>query len=319
MARLALKIEYQIHKSVMIDEVMEMISPAPGGIYVDATLGLGGYSNAILELTDGQAQVICFDVDSEAISYSKARLAKYGQNATFVNENFVQIDEVLHEMGINEVDGIVADFGISSYQIESSGKGFSFLRDEYLDMRMDSNLEKTAGDYLNTLDAGELASIIKTYGEEKWAKNIAKCIVKSRAKKQINTTFQLVDIINKSIPVKFHPRAIHPATKTFQALRILVNNELDNIRNFIDKTVDLLKPGGRIAAVSFHSLEDRIVKNAFKRFASPCTCPPKLPQCLCGKKPSLEIMTRSPQVPSMQEVMDNKRARSAKLRVGKRI
>ncbi|MEE9252120.1 MAG: 16S rRNA (cytosine(1402)-N(4))-methyltransferase RsmH [Thermodesulfobacteriota bacterium] len=308
-----------MHTSVMLVEVMELLRPVPGGLYVDSTVGMGGYSEAILELTDGQADIIGIDSDPEALTYSQSRLAKYGSNVRLIHNNFTEIDTVLAELGTGEVDGIVADLGLSSHQIELSGRGFSFLRNEPLDMRMDPTLEVTARDIVNETDVEGLANLIKTYGEEKWATKIARAIAKARGRRPINTSLELANIISSSIPKKFHPRFTHPATRTFQAIRIAVNNELENIKVFLYKAVPLLRPGGRIAVACFHSLEDRIVKNVFKKLAASCTCPPELPECLCDKKSCLNILTRTPLQPGIEEAMENRRSRSAKLRAGERI
>jgi 16S rRNA (cytosine1402-N4)-methyltransferase len=316
--RTTLKIKPVIHKPVMVSEVMEFLSPKNGGIYVDATLGLGGYTEAIFQRAP-YAKVIGLDVDPDAIRGAKARLEHLSSQVEYINENFSLIDTVLSGLGIEEVDGIVADLGVSSYQIEQSGRGFSFTRDEPLDMRMDPRLKVTAAELISKSSEQELAAIIKEYGEEKWAKKIARDIVRARGRSPISTSLELADIVSASIPRKFHPRGIHPATRTFQAIRIAVNRELDNLRVFLAKSPLLLKQGGRIVIVSFHSLEDRIVKAEFKRLSSPCTCPPRLPVCVCGKKSVLRILTPSPITPSMEEAIENKRARSAKLRAGERI
>ena len=302
----------------MIREVMEFLSPEPDGVYVDATLGLGGYAEAILEITEGAARVIGIDVDEDSLKYAESRLEGYAPRVEFVRENFSHIDEILNDLGIGEVDGIVADVGMSSYQIESSGRGFSFLREEPLDMRFDTRLDTSAKDIVNTYTFDELSTLIKVNGEERWAKKIARDIIKVRSERPIRSSLELAEIVSRAIPKKFHPRDIHPATRTFQALRIAVNNELQNLKLFISKAAPLLKPGGKIAVVSFHSLEDRVVKKAFKKLASPCTCPPDLPVCVCHKKKMLNILTPAPITPSMEEAMENRRARSAKLRGGER-
>lgn len=303
----------------MAKEVIEYLRPHPEGTYVDATLGLGGHTEAILESSNYQAKVIGFDVDKETLSVSKRELSAFTSHVVFVNENFSEIDKVLENLGINEVDGIVADLGMSSYQLEMSGRGFSFRRAETLDMRMDTELSGTAYDLINEKDEEEISKILKEYGEEKWSKKIAREIARFRRKKPIETSVELADIVSRAIPRKFHPRGIHPATKTFQAIRIAVNDELENLEIFLEKAVPLLKAGGRIAVISFHSLEDRLVKNMFKKFSSPCICPPQLPICMCGRKGILKILTRSPLTPSTEEVLNNPRSRSAKLRIGERI
>jgi 16S rRNA (cytosine1402-N4)-methyltransferase len=319
MQRVALEMKNHVHEPVMVKEVINLLRPRPGEIYVDATLGLGGHTEAILECSYSRAKVIGFDIDDEAISFAKNRLSRFDSQIVFVNRNFSQIDVALKELGVDRMDGIVADLGMSSFQIEGSGRGFSFLRDEPLDMRMDPRLRFTARDLVNEMGEEEISKILKLYGEERWAKKISKEIAKSRREKPIETTHQLADIVSAAIPKKFHPLGIHPATRTFQALRISVNNELEDLENFLEKAVPILNVGGRIVVISFHSLEDRLVKNAFRRFASPCICPPEMPRCGCGKKSILKILTRSSLRPSVEEIRRNPRARSAKLRGGERI
>ena len=314
-----LDVTMPIHKSVMTKEVIDYLVTDIEGTYVDATLGLGGHTLGILEHSGSRCRVIGLDVDEEAVSLAGELLSKYNGHVILRNSNFSDIDSVLEDLGTGLVDGIVADLGMSSYQIESSERGFSFMRDEALDMRMDPRLRFTARDLINEMSADEIAKVIKIYGEEKWSKRIAKNIVQSRKEKPIETSAELAELVSKSIPKKFHPARIHPATKTFQALRIAVNNELENIREFLDKVVSLLKPGGRIVVISFHSLEDRLVKSTFQRLADPCICPPSMPECGCGRKSELRILTRSPVMPGEEEIIDNPRARSAKLRAGERI
>lgn len=308
-----------MHKSVMTKEVTDYLVNDREGIYVDATLGLGGHTQAIMEHTAYKCRVIGLDVDEEAISISADLLSKYKSQLVLRNSNFSEIDTVLEDLDIELVDGVVADLGMSSFQIDSSERGFSFMRDEALDMRMDPRLRFTAHDLVNEMSVDEISKVLKIYGEEKWAKRIAKHIVESRKEKPIETSAELAKLVSGAIPKKFHPAKIHPATKTFQALRIAVNNELDNIKEFLDKAVSLLKPGGRLVVISFHSLEDRLVKSAFQRLSNPCVCPPGMPECGCGKKSEIKLITRSPVTPGQDEILDNPRARSAKLRVGERI
>ncbi|MER3446423.1 MAG: 16S rRNA (cytosine(1402)-N(4))-methyltransferase [Candidatus Dadabacteria bacterium] len=307
-----------VHKPVMVNEVINLLCPRPDGIYVDATLGFGGHTEAILECSP-RAKVIGFDIDHETLSFAKDRLSRFGSRVAFVDENFSQIDRVLKELGIDGIDGVVADLGMSSFQIERSGRGFSFLRDEPLDMRMDPRLRFTARSLVNEMDEDEISKILRVYGEERWAKRISKEIVKSRREKPIETTLQLAGIVSDAIPKKFHPLGIHPATRTFQALRIYVNDELKSLEIFLKKAIPILSVGGRIVVISFHSLEDRLVKNAFREFALPCICPPEMPRCGCGKRSILKILTRSSLRPNLEEVHQNPRARSAKLRGGERI
>lgn len=307
------------HLPVMTVEVIKHLVTRPEGIYVDATLGLGGHTKAILESTGCKSLLIGLDVDEEALTIAREYLSKYNGHVIFRNSNFSDIDKVLESLEISEVDGIVADLGMSSFQIDSSERGFSFMKDEPLDMRMDARLRFTAYDLVNEMGTDEISKVLKMYGEEKWAKRIAKRIVEKRKDKPIETSAELAMLVSDAIPKKFHPHRIHPATKTFQALRIAVNNELDNIKDFIEKAVSRLRVGGRLVVISFHSLEDRIVKNLFQSMSSPCVCPPGLPRCGCGKKKVLKILTRSPLVPGEEEILNNPRARSAKMRVGERV
>ena len=314
-----MEISKPVHQSVMTDEVISFLVTRPEGIYVDATLGMGGHTRSILEHTNSESLVIGLDVDDEAISKSRETLSKYNGRVIYRNINFSDIDKVLDSLDIREVDGIVADLGMSSYQIESSERGFSFMREEPLDMRMDRRLRFTAYDLVNEMTMDEISRVLKMYGEEKWSRRIAKRIVETRKDSPIKTSAELARVISLAIPKKFHPARIHPATKTFQALRIAVNNELENIREFIEKAVYRLRVGGRIVVISFHSLEDRLVKTCFRKLSSPCVCPPDMPECGCGRKRVLKVLTRSPIIPGDEEVSNNLRARSAKLRVGERV
>jgi 16S rRNA (cytosine1402-N4)-methyltransferase len=314
-----MEISKPIHRSVMTEEVMSYLITRPEGIYVDATLGMGGHTKSILECTNSRSLVIGLDVDEEAISISRDILSKYNGHVIYRNSNFSDIDKVLDSLDIREVDGIVADLGMSSYQIESSERGFSFMREEPLDMRMDPRLRFTAYDLVNEMTMDEISRVLKMYGEEKWSRRIAKRIVETRKDSPIKTSAELARVVSLAIPKKFHPAKIHPATKTFQALRIAVNNELENIREFIGKAVYRLRIGGRLVVISFHSLEDRLVKTIFRKLSSPCVCPPGMPECGCGKKQVLKVLTRSPIIPGDEEILNNLRARSAKMRVGERV
>jgi 16S rRNA (cytosine1402-N4)-methyltransferase len=307
------------HIPVMTEEVLDNLITREDGLYVDATLGLGGHTKAILDYTNYQSRIIGLDVDEEAIAIASNNLSKYKSNVVFRNSNFSEIDRVLLDLEIEEVDGIVADLGMSSFQLDSSQRGFSFIRDERLDMRMDARLRFTAFDLVNEMSVDEISKVLKVYGEERWSRRIAKRIVQTREDKPISTSAELANLVYEAIPRKFHPARIHPATKTFQAFRIAVNHELDNIEEFIGKAIPLLKTGGRLVIISFHSLEDRIVKNLFQNLHSPCICPPDLPMCGCGKKSEINIITRSPLIPSEEEVMNNPRSRSAKMRVGEKL
>ena len=315
----AMEIEGPVHVPVMADEVTKYLVTRPEGIYIDATLGLGGHTKSILESTGCKCLVVGLDVDEEAMSLAREALSRYNGHVIFKNSNFSDIDKVLESLEIKEVDGIVADLGMSSYQLDSSERGFSFMKDEPLDMRMDPRLRFTAYDLVNEMGADEISRVLRMYGEEKWAPKIAKRIVEKRKTSPIKTSSELAELVSQAIPAKFHPPRTHPATRTFQALRIAVNNELENIKEFLKKAVNALKSGGRLVVISFHSLEDRIVKNFFQGLSSPCICPPGLPVCGCGKKKTIEILTRSPILPGEEEIIANPRARSAKMRVGEKI
>lgn len=315
----AMEISKPIHRPVMTEEVISYLITRPEGIYVDATLGMGGHTKSILGHTSSKSLVIGLDVDEEAISISREMLSEYNGRVIYRNSNFSDIDKVLDSLDIKEADGIVADLGMSTYQIESSERGFSFMREEPLDMRMDPNLRLTAYDLVNEMTMEDISRVLKMYGEEKWARRIAKRIVETRKDNPIKTSAELARVVSLAIPRKFHPARIHPATKTFQALRIAVNNELENIREFIGKAVYRLRVGGRLVIISFHSLEDRLVKTCFQKLASPCVCPSGMPECGCGKKKVLKVLTSSPIIPGDEEISNNLRARSAKLRVGERV
>ena len=319
MSKLAEDIGNVVHTSVLVKETIEYLCPIEDGVYIDATIGLGGHTKSILEATNCSSKVIGFDVDEDALAISKSRLSQYGNKVEFINKNFSDIDLVMDELGIEKVDGIIADLGMSSFQLEQSGRGFSFLKDEPLDMRMDPKLQFTAYDLIKEMSFEELRDVIKDYGEENFAKQVAQAVVKSRQSKPIQTSKELAAIVSSSIPKKFHPKKIHPATKTFQALRIAVNNELQNLKTFINKAINLLKKGGRLIIISFQSLEDKIVKSTFKYLSSNCICPPDLPSCGCDKESVIKIITKSPITPGEEEIIDNPRSRSSKMRVGERI
>jgi len=305
----------RFHLPVMSKEVVDHLDLPEDAVVVDATIGLGGHSEQLLREYPSISKLIGMDVDHAATSLAKGRLSASGEKVEIVNRNFIHIKNIVNSMGIDYVDGIVADLGISSFQLERSGKGFSFKKKEFLDMRMDAGLQFSAYDLVNDMKVEELEYIIKEYGEEKFARKIAKSIVKSRAKKPIQTSLDLASIISNSIPKKFHPKKTHPATKTFQALRISINNELDNLAIFIKEAVKILNTGARLAIISFHSLEDRIVKNMFRKLDSPCICPSDLPVCACGKVQQATRIARSVVKPRKSEVLANPRARIAKMRV----
>lgn len=309
----------QFHSPVMVKEVAEYLNLPEGAVVVDATVGLGGHSEHILNEYPSISKLIGMDVDQATTSLAKGRLSTSAEKVEIVNRNFIHIKNTVNSMGIEYVDGIVADLGISSFQLERSGKGFSFNRNEFLDMRMDAGLQFSAYDLVNEMRSEELEYILKKYGEEKFARRIANSIVKSRMKKPIQTSFELASIISNSIPKKFHPKKTHPATKTFQALRISINNELDNLAIFIEEAVKILNAGARLVMISFHSLEDRIVKNMFRELDSPCACPPDLPVCACQRVQQVRRVTRSVVRPRKREVAENPRARSSKMRVAEGV
>lgn len=307
------------HKSVLLDETVDSLNVKSGGIYVDGTLGGGGHSYQILKRMNGKGRLIGIDQDEDAVCAATERLREYGDMVTIVRDNYCNIKNVLDNLGITGVDGIVLDLGVSSYQLDTSERGFSYMEDGPLDMRMDNRKNITAEDIVNEYSEMELFHIIRDYGEDKFAKNIAKHIVMERQKERITTTGQLADIVKAAIPMKVRAaKGGHPAKKTFQAIRIELNRELDVLKQSIDTMIDLLNDDGRLCIITFHSLEDRIVKNSFRKNENPCTCPPDFPVCVCGKKSKGKIITRKPVVPSAEELEVNRRAKSSKLRVFER-
>lgn len=307
------------HKSVLLDETVDSLNVKSGGVYVDGTLGGGGHSYQILKRMNGKGRLIGIDQDEDAICAATERLREYGDMVTIVRDNYCNIKNVLDNLGITGVDGIVLDLGVSSYQLDTSERGFSYMEDGPLDMRMDNRKNITAEDIVNDYSEMELFHIIRDYGEDKFAKNIAKHIVMERQKGRITTTGQLADIVKAAIPMKVRAaKGGHPAKKTFQAIRIELNRELDVLKQSIDTMIDLLNDDGRLCIITFHSLEDRIVKNSFRKNENPCTCPPDFPVCVCGKKSKGKIITRKPVVPSAEELEENRRAKSSKLRVFER-
>lgn len=303
------------HVSVLLNECIEGLKIKEDGIYVDGTLGGGGHSLEIVKRLGESGRLIGIDQDTDALKAASERLKDYSDKVTYVHSNFENVRQVLNDLGIEKADGFLIDIGVSSFQLDEAGRGFSYMQDAPLDMRMNSENELSAYDVVNNYSEEALDNVIFGYGEERWAKRIAQFIVAEREKKPIETTFELVDVIKKAIPKGARKDGPHPAKRTFQAIRIEVNRELEILEKTIDDMTDLLNPGGRLCVITFHSLEDRIVKNAFRKQENPCTCPPEFPVCVCGKKPKAKIITRKPILPSEEELEVNHRSRSAKLRI----
>ena len=305
------------HVSVLLNECIEGLDIKPDGIYVDGTMGGAGHSTEIVKkLKDGI--LIGFDQDINAINTAKERLKPYEDRVKLVHSNFENIKSEIEKLGIEKIDGLLLDLGVSSHQLDEAERGFSYMQDAPLDMRMDSRVRMGAKEVVNGYSQKELERVIKEYGEENWAARIAQFIVESREEKEIETTLELVDIIKRAIPKKARIDGPHPAKRTFQAIRIEVNRELDVIERTINDAVSIMNKGGRICIITFHSLEDRIVKNAFKELAKSCICPPELPICMCDKKSEVKIITRKPILPSSEEIEVNPRSRSAKLRIAQK-
>ena len=308
------------HYSVLLNETIENLNIKPDGIYVDGTLGGGGHAYQVASRLSEKGRLIGIDQDADAIAAAGERLKEFGDKITIIRSNYANMKEELHRIGVEKVDGIVLDLGVSSFQLDTPERGFTY-RDENapLDMRMDDRQSLTAKDIVNGYSEMDLYRIIRDYGEDKFAKNIAKHIVQERAKKPIETTGELTEIIRASIPMKVQVTGGHPAKRTFQAIRIELNKELEVLQNNLDDMIDLLNPGGRICIITFHPLEDRIVKTNFKRNENPCTCPSDFPVCVCGKKSKGKVVTRKPILPSEEELEVNSRSKSAKLRVFERV
>jgi 16S rRNA (cytosine1402-N4)-methyltransferase len=306
------------HVSIMLNECMEGLNIKQEGIYIDCTMGGAGHSSAILERLSSRGMLIGIDQDKEALEAASKRLQKFN-NVKYVHNNFYNIDDILKELEISQIDGILMDLGVSSYQLDNAERGFSYMQDAPLDMRMNSDSSFSAYEVVNQYSEDELYKIIRDYGEEKFAKRVAKFIVDRREQKSIDTTFELVDIIKAAIPAKARREGPHPAKRTFQAIRIEVNKELEILGKTIEDGVNRLKSGGRIAIITFHSLEDRIVKNRFKDLENPCKCPKEFPICICNKQPVVKIMTKKPIEPSEEEININPRSRSAKLRIAEKL
>lgn len=303
------------HTSVLLEPSIEQLQIRPNGIYVDGTLGGGGHSYHIAERLTEDGRLIGIDRDEDAICAASKRLEPFTDRVTIVKNNYGNIREVLDRLEISQVDGILLDLGVSSYQLDTAERGFSYMADAPLDMRMDREESWTAWDIVNTYSEQELFRVIRDYGEDRFAKNIAKHIVKQREEKPVETTGELVKIIQGAIPMKVQKTGGHPAKRTFQAIRIELNRELTVIDEVIDTMIDVLKPGGRLCIITFHSLEDRIVKSRFRTAENPCICPREFPVCVCGRKSKGHVVTRKPILPSETEMEENPRARSAKLRV----
>lgn len=305
------------HKSVLLEETIEGLAVKPDGIYVDGTLGGGGHSYEICKRLSDKGRLIGIDQDEDAIAAATKRLEEFKDRVTIVRSNYCNMHQVLTNLGIEKVDGIVLDLGVSSYQLDTVDRGFSYKYDTELDMRMDRRQSLTAKEIVNTYSEKDLFRIFRDYGEDQFSQNIAKHIVRNRQEKEIVTTFELNEIIKAAIPAKFRVNG-HPSKRVFQAIRIECNKELDVLRDSMDDMISILNQGGRLNIITFHSLEDRIVKSAFRKNENPCTCPPEFPVCVCGKVPMGKSVYRKPILPSEQELEENSRSKSAKLRVFER-
>lgn len=306
------------HTSVLLEETIRNLQVKPDGIYIDGTLGGGGHSYHIASRLTGTGRLIGIDQDGEAIRAAEKRLEPFREKVTIVRDNYCNVRNVLQNIGIEKVDGIVLDLGVSSYQLDQAERGFSYQYDASLDMRMDTRQSMSAKEIVNTYSETELYRVIRDYGEEKFAKNIAKHIVLARKDKPLETTGELNEIIKAAIPAKMRKEGGHPSKRTFQAIRIECNRELEVLKNSLDELIEILNPGGRLCIITFHSLEDRIVKLAFRENEDPCICPPEFPVCTCGRVPRGKVITRKPILPSEEEIEENRRAKSAKLRVFER-
>ena len=307
------------HISVLLNETIDALDIKENGIYVDGTLGGAGHAYEVCKRLGAEGHFIGIDQDADAIEAGTKRLAEFGEQVRIVRSNYCNMKQVLEELGISKVNGIVLDLGVSSHQLDTAERGFSYREDEPLDMRMDQRNPMTAKDIVNGYSENELFRIIRDYGEDKFAKNIAKHIVRAREEKEITTTNELTEIIKAAIPMKVRKNTGHPSKKTFQAIRIELNKELDVLKDTLDEMIELLDDGGRICIITFHSLEDRIVKNVFAEYAKGCVCPKEFPVCVCGKKPEVKLITRKPILPSNDELEVNSRSKSAKLRVAEKI
>ena len=307
-----------MHTSVLLEEAVDGLRVRPDGVYVDGTLGGAGHAQRVCGQLSAKGRFIGIDQDQDAIIAAARRLAEYKGNTTIVRSNYCYMVQELKKLEIKKVDGILLDLGVSSYQLDSAERGFTYREDVLLDMRMDRRAERTARDIVNGYSADELTRVIRDYGEERFAKKIARRIVECRRDKPIETTGELAKIICSAIPAKYRMMPGHPAKRTFQALRIELNRELEVLEDSLEGMIEILNPGGRICVITFHSLEDRIVKNIFKKSENPCTCPREFPVCVCGKTPLGHVVTKKPILPGREEVEENRRSKSAKLRIFER-
>ena len=306
------------HVSVLLHETVDGLNVRPDGTYVDATLGGGGHAFEVCSRLNDKGRFIGIDQDADAIEAAGKRLAGFGEKVTIMRSNYRDMKPRLHDIGVDKVDGIVIDLGVSSYQLDTAERGFSYRADAPLDMRMDQRQKTTARDIVNSYSEAELYRVIRDYGEDRFAKNIAKHIAAEREKGPIETTGQLNEIIRHAIPMKIQKTSGHPSKRTFQAIRIELNHELDVLKDSLEDMIDMLNPGGRICIITFHSLEDRIVKSLFRKSENPCTCPSHFPVCVCGRTPKGRVVTRKPILPSEEETQSNSRSKSAKLRIFER-
>ena len=307
------------HRSVLLEETVNGLNIKPDGIYVDGTLGGGGHAFEVCTRLNDKGSIVGIDQDEAAIEAAGIRLKDFGDKVTIVRSNYCEMKSRLHELGFDKVDGIVLDLGVSSYQLDTPERGFSYREDAPLDMRMDRRQKMTARDIVNDYSEMDLYRVIRDYGEDKFAKNIARHIVAEREKRSIETTGELTEIIRHAIPMKYQKKSGHPAKRTFQAIRIELNRELDVLRESLDDMIEILNPGGRLCIITFHSLEDRIVKSAFRKNENPCTCPSHFPVCVCGNVSKGRIITKKPILPSEEEMESNSRSKSAKLRIFERV
>ena len=306
------------HRSVLLEETIEGLHIKPDGIYVDGTLGVGGHAFEVCSRLGNKGIFVGVDQDAAAIEAAGQRLKGFGEKVRIVRSNYRDVKSQLQKLGIDKVDGIILDLGVSSYQLDTAERGFSYREDAPLDMRMDTRQVRTARDIVNEYSEMELFHVIRDYGEDRFAKNIAKHLVKRRKEKPVETTGELAEIIKGAIPMKYQKKSGHPAKRTFQAIRIELNRELEVLKDSLDDMIELLNPGGRLCIITFHSLEDRIVKSAFRRNENPCTCPPDFPVCVCGNVSKGRIVTKKPVLPGEREMEENSRSKSAKLRIFER-